>query len=130
MGASDYDEMHRMENEIQRLKSAIELQERILEATRERITDMEAERFVDRIELETDLQRWSDGIAAHVGRDLEEIADKLLAAIEADRRGEDVRSALYEIHGDVVNVISDMMAGTLNEAEAILEAGLNEADSD
>lgn len=118
MGASDYDEMHRMENEIQRLKSAIELQERILEATRERITDMEAERFVDRIELETDLQRWSDGIAAHVGRDLEEIAGKLLAAIEASRRGEDVTAALYDIHMDVVNVISDMMAGTLNEADS------------
>lgn len=115
MGASEYDEMHRMENEIQRLKSAIELQERILEATRERITDMEAERFVDRIELETDLQRWSDGIAAHVGRDLEEIAGKLLAAIEADRRGEDVRSALYEIHGDVVNVMADIMADTPSE---------------
>lgn len=115
MGASDYDEMHRMEDEIRRLESVIELQERSLETLRDRITDVEAERFVDRLELETDLQRWNDGIAAHVGRDLEETAGKLLAAIEASRRGEDVTAALYDIHMDVVNVISDMMAGTLNE---------------
>lgn len=59
-------------------------------------------------ELEEDLERW-DGIhAAYVGQDLEEVSDKLIAAIEANANGEDVRGMLYDIHGDVVCILADI----------------------
>lgn len=76
---------------------------------RERVTDMEAADFATKCEHEIDLARWRDGIAASVGYDLEEIADRLMAAIEANRRGEDVDAALFDVHGDVLTLMADLL---------------------
>lgn len=75
-----------------------------------RLTNIEAERFADGIALEIDLERWRDGIAAHVGHDLEDVADKLMDAIVALRRGEDATAKLYDAHMDLCSVIGDLLS--------------------
>ena len=106
----EYDKMHELEKETKLLQHKADELHR-------QLTDIEAERFADKCEFELDLARWNDGIAAHVGHDLEEVADKLIAAIEAERRGEDVRGRLYDIHGDVCSIMGDLMSFDPDEEE-------------
>ena len=105
----DYQRMHRLEADLKAALAGIEEQRQALDIQSKAILDLEAEHFADKLEREIDLQTW-DGIhAAHVGHDLEEIADKLIAAIEANRRGEDIDGLLFDIHGDVCCLIADNM---------------------
>lgn len=116
-----YDDLHRYGEAIAKWQRAVSgilaRQERNVKETHARLTDLEAARFADRLELEMDLERWQDGIAADVGHDLEEIDDKIMAAIEADRRGEAVGAALHDIHMGVLSVMGDLMAMEPDEEE-------------
>jgi len=104
----DYQRMHRLEADLKDARATIEEQRQTLGTLNRAILDLEAEHFADKLEREIDLQTW-DGIhAAHVGHDLEEIADKLMAAILAYSRGEDVYGALYDVHGDVCSLMADI----------------------
>lgn len=128
-GTEQYDELHRYEQAIdawlrrsqevlaENTRTMNELNEEV-ESLRKRMADMEAARFADRCELDMDLERWKDGIAAHVGHDLEDIADKIMAAIGASRRGEDVTAALYNVHMDVVSVMADLLTMNPEDEEA------------
>lgn len=58
----------------------------------------------DLIRLET----WDGTHAARVGHDLEEIAAKLMTAMRANARGEDVGAMLLDIRGDVCALIGDV----------------------
>ena len=75
----------------------------------ERMTEMEARDFANRVERDIDMEKWRGGIAARVGHDLEEVTDKLMEIIEANDRGEDVREALFNIHTDVICIMSDLL---------------------
>lgn len=116
-----YDDLHKYGEAIaawqRAVGSVLARQERAVEETHARLTDLEATRFADRLELEMDLERWQDGIAADVGHDLEEIADRTMAAIEAYGRGEDIRAELFGICEDVFNVMGDLMAMEPDEKE-------------
>ena len=103
--------MHELEAECSRLTRRLKELEAVQSDLRKRILDPEAEHFADGADREIDLETW-DGIhAAHVGHDLEEVADKLIAAIEANRRGEDIDGALFDIHGDVCSIMADIQTG-------------------
>lgn len=105
----DYQRMHMLEAECTRLsRVAEELKTREADL-KKRVLDLEAEHFADKLEREIDLETWDGVHAARVGHDLEEIADKLIAAIEANRRGEDIDGLLFDIHGDVCCLIADNM---------------------
>ena len=112
----DYQRMHeleaeckRLEAECKRLRDTEKELSGLLADTSKRLLDLEAEHFADKLERDMDLETW-DGIhAAHVGHDLEEVADKLIEAIEANRRGEDIDGLLFDIHGDVCSIIADNM---------------------
>lgn len=47
---------------------------------------------------------------ANVGHDLEGVADKLMDAIVALRRGEDATAKLYDAHMDLCSVIGDLLS--------------------
>ena len=49
-----------------------------------------------------------DGIAARVGHDVEEVADRLMDAMLAYGRGEDIDRALWDIHGDMLCIVADL----------------------
>lgn len=103
--------LHGLEIEIESLKSECIRLTQLFHEQEKRILDLEASHFADGVERTLDLERW-DGIhASHVGHDLEEIADKLIAAIEAEAHGEDLRGKLYEIHGDLCCVMADISTG-------------------
>lgn len=103
--------MHRLEDECNRLTRMVEELKDKRASLEKRLLDVEAAHFADGIERAIDLETW-DGIhSAHVGHDLEEIADKLIEAIEASGRGEDVRGLLYDIHGDVCCLMADIQTG-------------------
>lgn len=111
-GVEQYDDMKRLEAAMEAALERIARDARAdvgrLDALQKRLTDMEAARFADRCELELDLERW-DGIrAAQVGRELEDVADRIMEAIKANRRGEDIDGALFEIHGDVWTILADL----------------------
>lgn len=115
-GVEQYDDMKRLEAAMEAALERIARDARAdvgrLDALQKKLTDMEAARFADRCELELDLERW-DGIrAAQVGRELEDVADRIMEAIEANRRGEDIDGALFEIHVDVWDILADL--GTLD----------------
>ena len=123
-GTNDYDKLHELEDmarrtgeQIERAVAELERQRARSEELRTRLTDLEAARFADRLELDMDLERWKDGIAAHVGHDLEEVADRLMGAIEAYGRGEDIRAELFDIHGDVLTVMADLLTMDPEEEE-------------
>lgn len=82
-----------------------------------RMTDIEAKDFADRIEREIVLERWKDHIAADVGEDVEEAIDKLYEAIEAYRRGEDVFERLLDVHMELCNIEGFLMSLTPEEGE-------------
>lgn len=100
---NEYEIAHRVESKVDALASHAT-------ALDARLTDIEAERFAEGIALEIDLERWRDGIAANVGHDLENVADKLMDAIVALRRGEDATAKLYDAHMDLCNVIGDLLS--------------------
>lgn len=105
----DHKRMHALEAECARLSRMVEELDDKRATLEKKVIDLEAGHFADKLEREIDLETW-DGIhAARVGHDLEEIADKLLAAIEANRRGEDIDGLLFDIHGDVCCLIADNM---------------------
>lgn len=111
MEYEDYQRMHRLEDECNRLTRMVEEMRDTGATLEKRLIDAEAAQFADRLERDIDLETW-DGIhSAHVGHDLEEIADKLIEAIEASGRGEDVRGLLYDIHGDVCCLMADIQTG-------------------
>ena len=101
--------MHRLEDECNRLTRMVEELKDKRASLEKRLLDLEAAHFADGIERAVDLEKWDGLHAARVGHDLEEIADKLIAAIEANRRGEDIDGLLFEIHGDVCCLIADNM---------------------
>ena len=103
-----YDLMRRLEAECSALMTECGRLGRKLEEQEAAILDLKAGHFADGIERALDLEAW-DGIhAAHVGHDLEEIAAKLMAAMEASGRGEDVGGMLYDISGDVFSLMADI----------------------
>lgn len=105
----DYQRMHRLEADLKAALAKIEEQWQALDTLDKAVLDLEAEHFADKLERDIDLETW-DGIhAAHVGHDLEEVADKLIEAIKANRRGEDIDGLLFDIHGDVCSIIADNM---------------------
>lgn len=106
------------ERDVYALNRQVTELECLASSLQKQVTDMEAARFADRCELDMDLERWKDGIAAQVGHDLEDIADKIMAAIGASRRGEDVTAALYDVHMDVVNVMADLLTMNPEDEEA------------
>lgn len=123
-GTNDYDKLHELEDmarrtgeQLERTVAKLEQQRRCAEELSARLTDLEAARFADRLELDMDLERWKDGIAAHVGHDLEEVADRLMGAIEAYGRGEDIRAELFGIRGDVLTVMADLLTMDPEEEE-------------
>lgn len=105
----DYQRMHELEAECSRLKRMVAESTDRLGAMSQRLLDLEASHFSDRLEREIDLETWDGLHAARVGHDLEEIADKLMEAIKANRRGEDIDGLLFDIHGDVCCLIADNM---------------------
>lgn len=110
-------EMHRLEAEVARLRHTLIEQEREMDAIRKQVTDMEAERFADKCEIEMDLERWDGIYAAQVGRDLEDVADRLIEALEAERKGEDVRGILWGVHGDVCSIMADISTDAADELD-------------
>ena len=104
----DYQRMHMLEAECARLTRMVEDLESEEAALKSRLLDLEAEHFADKLEREIDLQTWDGLHAAHVGHDLEELADRLMASILAYSRGEDVYAALYDIHGDMCCLMADI----------------------
>lgn len=111
----NYEKMHRLEEEAERLRRMVNEQEREMDKIRKQLTDMEAERFADRCEIDMDLERWDGMYAAHVGRDLESVADRIIEALEANGRGEDVRGILWDVHGDVCSIMADISTDTDGE---------------
>ena len=111
----DYQRMHELEAECKRLRDKEKELRGWLADTSKRLLDLEAEHFTDRLERDIDLETWDGIYAARVGHDLEEVADKLMDAIEADMRGEDIRGALFNIHGDVCSIIADMQTAETAE---------------
>ena len=105
----DFERMHELEAVVEKQAREVKALYGRIRQLQERVTDMQAAQFADRLEMDMDLERWKDGIAAHVGHDLEDIADRIMAAIEADRRGENVGAELFSIHGDVVSVMADLL---------------------
>lgn len=104
----DYQRMHELETECKRLRGTEKELRGWLADTSKRLLDLEAEHFTDRLERDIDLETWDGIYAGRIGHDLEEVADKLMDAIEADMRGEDIRGTLFNIHGDVCSIIADM----------------------
>ena len=110
--AGQYDLMHRYGRAIDafqaRMSHVVAEQEQRVENLQERMTDMEAASFANKCEQEMDLERWKDGIAARVGQDVEEVADRLMDAMLAYGRGEDIDRALWDIHGDMLCIVADL----------------------
>lgn len=59
---------------------------------------------------ERDLERWSDGLAASFGTELEDISDRLMEAILEGRHGKDVTATLFDIHDDLCMVLGNMLS--------------------
>lgn len=114
----DYQQLRRLEAECNRLLRMVEELDDMKADLEKRVLDLEAGQFSDKLEREIDLQTWDGIYAARVGHDLEEVADKIIAAIEANRRGEDVDAALFDIHGDVCSIMADFYKGEDGELDA------------
>lgn len=74
------------------------------------IADLEAECYAAKRAREQDLARWSDGLAASFGTELEEVTDQLMDMVSKASRGEDVTADLYDVHGTLCMMMADMYA--------------------
>lgn len=121
----EYEELHRLEAVVEALGNIATQQGQLIaehnrevEELRERAVDLEARQFADRFERDLDLQKWRDGIAAEVGRDLEAVADKMMEAmIDLEGRDEEPVSVLDEAYSDLCLIIGELLAiGSIEEA--------------
>lgn len=67
--------------------------------------------------MEQDLERWSDGLAASYGEELEEITDRLMDMAGKVSNGEDIMGDLYGIHADLCMIMADMYTIGYSEDE-------------
>ena len=83
----------------------------------QKIAELETECYAAKRAREQDLARWSDGLAASFGTELEDATDRLMVAILASKKGEDVTATLFEIHDDLCDVVGDMLSMCTDEAD-------------
>lgn len=76
----------------------------------QQIDKMMAECEAMKQQRKRDLERWSDGLAASFGTELEDISNRLMETMLACRHGEDVTAALFDIHDDLCMVVGDMLS--------------------
>lgn len=76
----------------------------------QRIAELETECYAAKRQREHDLERWSDGLAASFGKDLEDATERLMVAMLACKHGEDVTSELFAIHDDLCMVVGEMLS--------------------
>lgn len=81
------------------------------------IADLETECYAAKRAREQDLARWSDGLAASFGTGLEDATDRLMEAMLASERGEDVTATLFEIHDALCMVVGDMLSMGAGDAQ-------------
>lgn len=90
---------------------------RELKEQRHQIGMLMAECEAAKRQRERDLERWSDGLAASFGTELEDATDRLMVAMLASKEGEDVTATLFEIHDDLCAVVGDMLSMCTDEAD-------------
>lgn len=76
----------------------------------QKIAELETECYAAKRAREQDLARWSDGLAASFGTELEEVTDQLMDMVSKASRGEDVTADLYDVHGTLCMMMADMYA--------------------
>lgn len=99
------------------LDAKVRQSRRELDGQGKQIDKLMAENEAAKRQRERDLERWSDGLAASFGTELEGISDRLMEAMIAGKHGEDVTATLFEIHDDLCMVVGDMLSMCPDEAE-------------
>lgn len=102
---------------LARLAAEIKTSQKELDENQRRLDEALEIAEAAKRQRERDLERWSDGLAASFGTELEDVSERLMVAMLACKRGEDVTATLFEIHDDLCMVVGDMLSMGAGDAE-------------
>lgn len=116
LSMKDYDLVHLLEAKVSineailtRIEQELPSLRAFMEAQDKRMTDMEAEKFAEKIERDLALEKWSDEYSAYIGRKLGDIAQKLID-LEGEVADEDAQDIISDAYVSIFCLMSELEA--------------------